>query len=991
VRLPPRSGARTLILLLLLLLLFGALPTGSAHRTDPASSPAAVLAPSHPHSDIPLSSAPPPGPFDWATFHGDAARSGYTSVRGPSSTAEAWAPPQATPLPIRSGPVVNSTRIFVADIEGNVVALNRLNGSVLWRATVWSSPTTPTLAGGTLFLGCDNGLLYALDATTGRLLWTQDLGSAILQGTLDVSGEIIAGTEGGELYAVNDTGAGILWSRSLGSPIAGAPAESGGVVYAAGTAGQLLAVDLNGTPLWSETLRNVTLDVGFAIGGSRLFLGEANGNLSAISAANGSTLWNFSTAAGPFEGAIEAPPATDGQSVDWIDGGGAIYSVNATNGSLRWLSNASVPSAGYLLLSAPVLTPSGFYLIDGSETLDDLNPATGVLRWAYPYGGLTIYSSPAVIQGGLILGTDDGLVNYFSPPSSLASWPISGTVVDPNGTPLANVTVELDSRSVLTGADGSFLLYAPNGSYLLLAGGAGTEPLSLPLTVTGPISGLRLVLRPVATYPVSGRLVDGDSGRAVPGGSVVIVGPAGYQAATVSGSDGSFRLRAPNGTDFLSVGGLAAYYGTSEHVVVNGSAVTGLNVALSPVGLSSTGFFDPYGIYLVLAGVGAGALVAWLAEVSRRRRTAGLSGRILSRFGRYVLMRASLMPVQLLALLALLFAFGTFLPLVAEKAYAGLSSWTILKDFLEGFLAFAWSMVSGDWGYAAYGHLSEPVTTYIAWWLPYTLELMAFALVMSAALGYAAGLRAGWKPDGMFDFGTRIASLLGLLLPSFLVILLVLGGAYSSFVHVVGDTPYGITPNLGWYDGHGGLPPGWIGIGGNTLPTGFPLLDAGIHGDWQFFDVVLAKTLFQATLIAIVYVAIFLRYARHSAAEHARALSVVAARSRGVPERRLLWYHTGRRALPEFVLLFAITLPVYIGTQAVAEALFSDPGIGNVLLTEMTQVASSGFGITHGNGFPAGNLYQVTILFLFLVVLGGNLLADVIARYLDPRLLSEGR
>ncbi|MCI4362825.1 MAG: PQQ-binding-like beta-propeller repeat protein [Thermoplasmata archaeon] len=986
-RRPPRGGARVLVLLPLLLLLLGLVPVGGAHSMASGARPS----PMHPAVGLPRSSTPPPGPFDWATFHGDSNRSGFTSVRGPSGPTEAWSPPQATPLPIRAGPVVNSTRIYAADIVGNVVALNRVNGSVAWRTTVWSAPTTPTLAGGRLFLGCDNGLLYALNAANGALLWTTNLSSAILQGTLDVSGEVIAGTDGGKLFALNDTTGHLLWSRTIGSPIAGAPAESGGVLYAAGSSGQLLAVNLTGAPVWSEKLRNVSLDVGFAIGRSRLFLAETNGNVTALSAANGSTLWNFSTAGSPLEGAIQATPATDGYSVDWIDGGGGIYSVYASNGTLRWLSNASQVSAGYPLLSAPVLTPTGFYVIDGSETLDDLNPVNGALRWSFPYGGLTVYSSPAVIANGLVIGTDDGVVDYFSPPSSLASWPISGQTVDPNGTPLANVTVELNSRSTLTSPDGSFLLYAANGSYVLLAGGAGTEPLSVPLTVTGPISGLRLVLLPLATFLLSGRLIDHDSGRAVPGASIVLVGPGGYQAGTLSSSDGNFSVRAPNGTDYLSVGGLATYFGLSEHIVVNGSPLSGLRVELTPVGLAAPGFFDAYAPYLLLAGLGMGALVAWLAEVSRRRRLVGLSGRILSRFGRYVLMRASLMPVQLLALLALLFAFGSFLPSVAAKAFTGVGSWKLLQDFFEGFLAFAWSMVSGDWGYAAYGHLSEPVTTYIAWWLPYTLELMAFALVISAALGYAAGLRAGWKPDGPFDVGTRLASLLGLLVPSFLVILLVLGGTYSYFVHAVGDTPYGITPNLAWYDTHGGLPPNWVGIGGNTLPTGFPLVDAALHTDGSFFAVVLAKTLFQATLIAIVYVAIFLRYARHSAAEHARALSVVAARSRGVPEGRLLWYHTGRRALPEFVLLFAITLPVYIGTQAVAEALFSDPGVGNVLLTEMTQVASSGFGITHGQGFVAGNLYQVTILFLFLVVLGGNLLADIIARYLDPRLLPEGR
>ncbi|MCI4334139.1 MAG: PQQ-binding-like beta-propeller repeat protein [Thermoplasmata archaeon] len=984
----PLAGGLGLALgwgLLLVLLLTPAGATGAAVGTHPAGvAPAELTRPGY--------SAPPPGLFDWATFHGSDNRSGYTPVSGPSGTGEAWAPVGASTLPIRAGPAVNASRIFVADIIGRVVAISRLNGTVLWNASLWANPTTPTLAGGRLYVGCDNGVLYALNASTGRTLWNRSLGSAVIQGTLDIGGELLAATEAGELFALDDGSGAVRWSLPLGGASAGAPAEQNGTVYAATTTGGLRAATLAGSLLWSTNLSQSRLNAGPAVAGSTLFLGATNGNLTALDASNGSVRWSFSSDRYAGGGSIDAPPASDGRSVDWISDGGTVFSLNVSNGSLRWVTNGSVGgSAGYPLLSAPVLTPTGLYLIDGQESLDDFNPETGALRWSYEYGGLTVYSSPAVIAGGLVIGTDDGVVDYFAAASTLASWPVTGLTVDPNGTPLPNITLELNSRLTTSAADGSFTLYAPNGTYTLLAAGPATETTSLPLTITGPIHGLRVVVRPLTLFPVDGRLIDGASARAVGGAFVSIIGSGGYTRSTLTAPDGSFALRAPNGTDYLTVGGLSAYAGFAEHVQVSGVPLLGLVIELSPVGLSTTPYPASTEVTLLLLVLVAGALVAWLAEVSRRRRDRGLSGRLLSRFGRYVLMRASLMPVQLLCLLALLYVFGSFLPQVAEHAISTADTGAMLQNFFLNLFSFAYSMVTVNWGYASYGHLIEPVTTYIQWWLPYTLELMAFALAISAALGYAVGLLAGWRSDGAFDIGSRMASLLGLLLPSFLVILLVLGGTYTYFIHAVGDTPYGILPNLNWYDSHGGSAPGWIGIGGNTLPTGFPLLDSAYHSDWPFFEVVFAKTLFQATLIAIVYVAIFLRYARHAAAEHARALAVVAARSRGVPERRLLWHHTGRRALPEFVLLFAITLPVYIGTQAVAEALFSDPGVGNVLLTEMTQVASSGFGLTHGGGFSAGNLYQVAILFLFLLVLGGNLLADVVARYLDPRLLPEGR
>lgn len=985
----PRLALAAAVLVLLLLL-----PGSVLARAGPPSvhgRTATVPAPERPAAPAPAFTAPPPDSSDWSTYHGANNRSGFTALRGPSSPTDAWPPVTASSLPIRAGPVVNATAIFVVDIVGSVRALDRLNGTTLWTATVWSNPTTPTLAGGLLFLGCSNGEVYALNASTGRTIWTHTFAAAVLQGTDDVAGELLVATGDGELAALNDSTGALDWSLPIGGPAAGAPAESNGTVFAVSTAGRVLAATLTGTPRWAVNLSRTPVDTAVSVARSSLFVASTDGNVTALATGNGSVEWSFAT--GPYTGggSIDASVATDGSVVDWASYNGGIFSVDASNGTLRWVSNGSSPgSSGYPLLSAPVLTPYGLYVIDGTISLDDLNPRTGALAWSYPYGGLTVFSSPAVIANGLVIGTDDGIVDYFGSPSSLQSWPVSGFTLSPNGTPLAGITVELLSRETRSSANGSFTLYAPNGSYLLLASGPTTALTRLPIVVAGPLVGLQVIIRPLTVYAVSGRLIDAGSGLPVGGGQVMLTGSQGYFVTVTTGADGRFLLSAPNGSAYLTVGGLANFAGADQRLTVSGAPVTGIVVELAPLALGVTPYPSGYAIWILLGAVGTGAFVAWLAEVSRRRRERGLSGRILSAFGRYVVMRAGLIPVQLFSLLTLLYVFGTFLPHLAVAKVPSSQYWSTVQSFFNGLFYFAYSMVSGNWGFASYGHNGQAVSQFIAWWLPYSIELMLFALTISALLGYTIGLRAGWRSEGVFDYGTRFASLLGLLLPSFLVILLVLGAVYSRFGSTFGDTPYGILPNLHWYDSHGGSPPSWIGQGANTMPTGFPLVDSAVHGDWPFFDVVLAKTLLQASLIALVYTAIFLRYARHAAAEHARALSVVAARSRGVPEHRLLWYHTGRRALPEFILLFAITLPVYIGTQAVAEALFSDTGIGNVLLTEMTQVASSGFGIGHGAA-PAGNLYQVTILLLFLAVLGGNLIADVTARYLDPRLLSEGR
>jgi peptide/nickel transport system permease protein len=350
--------------------------------------------------------------------------------------------------------------------------------------------------------------------------------------------------------------------------------------------------------------------------------------------------------------------------------------------------------------------------------------------------------------------------------------------------------------------------------------------------------------------------------------------------------------------------------------------------------------------------------------------------------------------------LSVLYVFGTILPAVVQKVdpctfvphacdngvkWSWSNPWEVTQAFAYGLRTFLVNLFTGNWGNASYGHLVLPAAQFLVWWLPDSIQLALFALPIAAVLAYFVGLYSGARRDGGVDVGARLLSIAGLLIPSFIVVLLFLGTFYTQFVGAFGDTPYGLLPTSGWFIIHGGYPT-WIGSANNTSPTGLPVIDGAIHGDWAFEQVVIVKTLWQALAIAAVYVAIFLRYARNIVAEAFREPHLNAARARGVDEGTLLWKHTGRRVLPLMLLVFGVTLPIYIGTQALVEAMANDTGVGALLIAEMTKVGSSGFGFSAVSNTHAGNVYQVTIFILVLVVLFGNLCADVLARYMDPRL-----
>jgi outer membrane protein assembly factor BamB len=108
---------------------------------------------------------------DWATWRGDNARSDRTQVELASGVKLAWNVEIST-SELPTAPVTAGGITFVADRTGKVEALS-VDGESLWTAFA-AGPVyyPPTIADGRLFVGSADGRVYALEARTGRALWT---------------------------------------------------------------------------------------------------------------------------------------------------------------------------------------------------------------------------------------------------------------------------------------------------------------------------------------------------------------------------------------------------------------------------------------------------------------------------------------------------------------------------------------------------------------------------------------------------------------------------------------------------------------------------------------------------------------------------------------------------------------------------------------------------------------------------------------------------
>jgi peptide/nickel transport system permease protein len=99
---------------------------------------------------------------------------------------------------------------------------------------------------------------------------------------------------------------------------------------------------------------------------------------------------------------------------------------------------------------------------------------------------------------------------------------------------------------------------------------------------------------------------------------------------------------------------------------------------------------------------------------------------------------------------------------------------------------------------------------------------------------------------------------------------------------------------------------------------------------------------------------------------------VRTARAKGLPERRVLVRHALRNALLPMITLAGLELPALLGGALVTETVFTWPGMGRLFLDSL--------------GYRDYPVVMGILVFSALLVLVGNLLADILCACADPRI-----
>jgi peptide/nickel transport system permease protein len=156
----------------------------------------------------------------------------------------------------------------------------------------------------------------------------------------------------------------------------------------------------------------------------------------------------------------------------------------------------------------------------------------------------------------------------------------------------------------------------------------------------------------------------------------------------------------------------------------------------------------------------------------------------------------------------------------------------------------------------------------------------------------------------------------------------------------------------------------------NLLPaTGYAPLDAGV-ADWA------AHLVLPVLVLSFGLVAHVSRLTRSSMLEVLDSRFVLAARARGLPERRVLWRHALPNALLPAITVLAIDAGLLIGGIVVAETVFAYPGLGRLLVYAIER-----------HDLP---LLQVGMMVVTAIYALANFAAELLYAALNPRIRVAG-
>jgi outer membrane protein assembly factor BamB len=340
----------------------------------------------------------------------------------------------------RLKPAVAYDTVYSASRAGDVVAFDVNTGKELWKVDLsdvdnersfWDSRVSALLAGGPVaglnkvFIGSENGKVYALNAQSGELVWQADIKGEVISAPAVDSGIVVVNTASGIMKAFNADDGKELWKieqdvpaltlRGTSQPVI----ASGGVLVGTGKGGVNVYLVDKGQQGWSteigeptgstELERVIDVDSSPVVFGDKIYAVSSRGNLAAIELKSGRVVWKRQYSS-------YRQISIYRNTIFLTNLRGHVYAIDRLNGIERW-SNLALTNRG---VTGPVVIDNYVVAGDFEGYLHWFNQETGEIVARHQVDSSGIHSTPTVFNNVIYSQSQNGDLQAIETPKIVA-------------------------------------------------------------------------------------------------------------------------------------------------------------------------------------------------------------------------------------------------------------------------------------------------------------------------------------------------------------------------------------------------------------------------------------------------------------------------------------------------------------------------------------------------------------------------------------------
>lgn len=297
---------------------------------------------------------------------------------------------------LRGSPTYHEGSLYIGCYDNNLYALDAANGEFKWKyATDGGIPGKPAVHEGSVYFGSEDNRLHVISTRSGKVVWTHYTDGPVRGSPSIAEGHVFVGSDDGYLHAISTSSGRLSWKAEAGSPVRSKPFVSSEYVYFGSEAGDFTCVDFRGDARWRFRAKRAITSSPVVVDDA-VYFGSMDSTLYALDANSGWVLWRFRLG----KGTISTPHVTD----NLLYTGAAdnvIYCIDIRSAKEMWRF-----TTGHQVTGSPIVQGDTVYCASVDGNLYCLDALSGRLRWKFQTEG-PITSTPVVHEDMIFVGSTD--------------------------------------------------------------------------------------------------------------------------------------------------------------------------------------------------------------------------------------------------------------------------------------------------------------------------------------------------------------------------------------------------------------------------------------------------------------------------------------------------------------------------------------------------------------------------------------------------------